>query len=178
MKELILVFEVKDSVMKQRLRQALMPLKMRVKYISPSDYGKTVGQLAGLPKPAALDGAVNQADTTSASGAAHPTTTSSVSGAAHLTTTSSASGAADTSDTEKKIPENKTDEKTIPQITAPMLVFVGLTDARLDAVLMNMRKRNVRIPYKAILTPHNQAWLPGNLFRELCKEHEIMSKQS
>lgn len=149
MKECILIFEVNDSIMKQRLRQALMPLKMRIKYVSSSEYEKTIGEIAGLP--------------------ADPTT-------ARVADKAPAPADGMSASNKEQASTDQNPASSTARITAPMLIFVGLTEARLDAVLINMRKRSVNIPYKAILTPYNQAWKPAALFDELRKEHALMNK--
>lgn len=62
------------------------------------------------------------------------------------------------------------------EITEPMLLFCGLSSGTLDHVLQAMRKNGIRIPYKAILTPHNQGWTPEELFSELIEEHKQMNQ--
>lgn len=56
----------------------------------------------------------------------------------------------------------------------PMLIFAGIADRKLDSMLQSLRAKNVRIPYKAILTPTNCAWTPDECFREIRREHEAM----
>ncbi len=57
----------------------------------------------------------------------------------------------------------------------PILVFCGLSSARLDALLAALRKAGVPpIPCKAVLTPDNGSWTLGALYEELRREHEAM----
>lgn len=154
MKESILIFEVNNSVMKQRLRQALMPLKLRLKYVSPSDYDLTIGEIAGLGKNTSASFGTSYEEKPELSGNASANSASEI------------------------IPPPETsDIATQNTISAPMLVFVGLSGEKLDAVLANMRKKSIRIPYKAVLTPVNQNWRPYKLFGELCREHELMTRK-
>lgn len=64
------------------------------------------------------------------------------------------------------------------ELEAPMMIFAGIPDRKLDSMLQSLRERKVRIPYKAILTPTNQAWTPQECFAELKREHEAMSGHS
>ncbi len=58
-----------------------------------------------------------------------------------------------------------------------MLVFAGLSDARLNQVLLAIRRsQSGPFPYKAILTPTNQFWTAPECFAEISKEHELMRK--
>ena len=56
----------------------------------------------------------------------------------------------------------------------PMMIFAGLSEMTLDRVLTGLRAQQIRIPYKAILTPTNQHWTPEECFIEIKKEHEQM----
>ncbi|HIS25965.1 MAG TPA: DUF3783 domain-containing protein [Candidatus Pullilachnospira intestinigallinarum] len=47
MKETILLFHIEDPGRLSAIRRALLPLKLRVKVISPEDYCQPVGYLAG-----------------------------------------------------------------------------------------------------------------------------------
>lgn len=46
-KEMILLFQF-DKSRQQKLLRSLLPLKMRVKAVDPSDFGKPIGYLAGI----------------------------------------------------------------------------------------------------------------------------------
>ena len=133
MKEQILLFELNDEKQKLYLRQALMPLRIRLKTVSRAQYQLTIGELT----------------------VAEPANTPASSQNNQKTDTASADDAAK-------------DETAIP---VPMLVFCGLSSDRLDAVLAALRRKGVRIPHKAVLTPHNAAWTPVQLFSELDEEH-------
>ena len=129
MKEQILLFELNDEKQKQLLRQALMPLRIRLKTVSRGQYQLTIGELTNAePANSPVSAGNNQV-----------------------------------TDAAVK------DETAIPE---PMLVFCGLSSARLDAVLAALRRKGVRIPHKAVLTPHNAEWTPVQLFSELDEEHK------
>ena len=49
MKETIMLFHIEDSRRLSAIRRALLPLKLRVKVISPEEYCQPVGYLAGAP---------------------------------------------------------------------------------------------------------------------------------
>lgn len=58
-----------------------------------------------------------------------------------------------------------------------MMVMAGLSSARVDAVLLALRKSGAgRINYKAVLTPTNQHWDSVKLYGEISREHEAMSR--
>lgn len=48
-----------------------------------------------------------------------------------------------------------------------MMIFCGVSDKHLERILFAMRKKNVRVDYKAVLTPSNQSWTPYALFAQL-----------
>lgn len=66
--------------------------------------------------------------------------------------------------------------------TEPMMVFHGLSNMSLDLLLKELRKANIRIHLKAVLTPHNIHWNSIALYNELTAEHEkykqLEAKQS
>ena len=133
MKEQILLFELNDEKQKLLLRQALMPLRIRLKTVSHAQYHLTIGELT-IAEP------VNNP----------------------------VSGQNDQKTVDASADATAKDETAIP---VPMLVFCGLSSERLDAVLAALRRKGVRIPHKAVLTPHNAAWTPVQLFSELDEEH-------
>ncbi len=74
------------------------------------------------------------------------------------------------------IKEEQTTEPYFGQeLDAPMMIFVGISDGKLDSILQSLRSRQVRLPYKAVLTPTNALWTPLKCFEELRREHEAMS---
>ena len=57
------------------------------------------------------------------------------------------------------------------------MIFCGLPEHKLDAMLAKMRQAKVKkVDYKAILTPTNLTWLIPDLYTELAKEHEAFEK--
>ena len=63
-----------------------------------------------------------------------------------------------------------------PTLAEPMLVLDGFTDKRLEILLREMKKHGVSVPYKAIVTETNIGWIFHQLYEELAREHEAMSK--
>lgn len=60
MKETVLLFHIEDPGRLSAIRRALLPLKLRVKVISPEDYCQPVGYLAGAPDIAPVSQTGNQ----------------------------------------------------------------------------------------------------------------------
>lgn len=58
------------------------------------------------------------------------------------------------------------------------VIFAGIPNNRLNAVLKEMRGAGLAIPLKAVVTEHNQSQSLKWLIEELTKEHEMMSKAS
>lgn len=56
-----------------------------------------------------------------------------------------------------------------------LLVFAAFSGGTLDAVLAALRKKQLRIPYKAVLTAANQGWTVRQLHLEIQAEHEAMN---
>ena len=50
------------------------------------------------------------------------------------------------------------------------IIFTGLSGKQIDAVLAELRKAEITIPLKAVLTPSNQSWSIKELTTELEKE--------
>ena len=61
-----------------------------------------------------------------------------------------------------------------PSFSDSMMIFASLSETTLDRVLAGLRAQQIRIPYKAILTPTNQHWTPEECYIEIKKEHEQM----
>lgn len=65
-----------------------------------------------------------------------------------------------------------------PLIEEEVLVMRGFTNQRIDQLLMALRKAKVpKIPLKAVLTESNSKWTFFELYQEIKKEHQEMSKQ-
>lgn len=56
------------------------------------------------------------------------------------------------------------------------LVLCGLRDKRLDKALFELRRADIAIDYKAILTPSNQEWTVPELMKELQRERQAMGR--
>ncbi len=54
------------------------------------------------------------------------------------------------------------------------VIFSGLSGKQIDTVLADLRKADIYIPLKAVLTPSNQKWSIKKLVSELAKEREKM----
>ena len=71
-------------------------------------------------------------------------------------------------------------ECTVPapaaQTPPSCLVLCGLRDKRLDKVLFELRRADIPIEYKAILTPSNQKWTVPELMKELQRERQAMGR--
>lgn len=65
-----------------------------------------------------------------------------------------------------------------PAVQTPpsLLVLCGLRDKRLDKVLFELRRADIPIDYKAILTPSNQEWTVPELMKELQRERQAMGR--
>lgn len=65
-----------------------------------------------------------------------------------------------------------------PAVQTPpsLLVLCGLRDKRLDKVLFELRRADVPVDYKAILTPSNQEWTVPELMKELQRERQAMGR--
>ena len=62
------------------------------------------------------------------------------------------------------------------QIPSSLLVLCGLRDKRLDKVLFELRRADIPIDYKAVLTPSNQEWTVPELMKELQRERQAMGR--
>ncbi|MEG0764590.1 MAG: DUF3783 domain-containing protein [Pseudoflavonifractor sp.] len=62
-----------------------------------------------------------------------------------------------------------------PRLAVPMLVFSGLMDLRLDEALAALRKAQISVPHKAVLTPGNGGWTLTALYEALDREHRAMT---
>ena len=71
-------------------------------------------------------------------------------------------------------------EDTVPapaaQTPPSCLVLCGLRDKRLDKVLFELRRADIPIDYKAVLTPSNQEWTVPELMKELQRERQAMGR--
>lgn len=82
---------------------------------------------------------------------------------------------------EGTIPSDSTvAEGTVPapaaQTLPSCLVLCGLRDKRLDKVLFELRRADIPIEYKAVLTSSNQEWTVPELMKELQRERQAMGR--
>ncbi len=72
--------------------------------------------------------------------------------------------------------EEKADTVASPSqsISEEVLVLHQFSEQRLDALLLSLRKANVRIALKAIVTEQNCGWTFYQLYEEIRQEHEKM----
>lgn len=59
-----------------------------------------------------------------------------------------------------------------------MLVFVNFPNTMLDVFLSVLREKGIRVPLKAVLTPHNAVWDAHTLYNELCRERAKFSRKA
>ena len=52
------------------------------------------------------------------------------------------------------------------------MIFSAISGKKLDTVLAEMRKAEISVPYKAVITASNQSWSLKKLAAELVKERE------
>ncbi|MCC8138555.1 MAG: DUF3783 domain-containing protein [Clostridiales bacterium] len=62
-------------------------------------------------------------------------------------------------------------------ISEELLVLCNFTEAGLDRLLRELRKSNASVALKAVLTETNCAWNFYELYREVRREHESMSRR-
>lgn len=89
--------------------------------------------------------------------------------------------ASDSTVAEDTIPSgNAAAEGTVPapaaQTPPGCLVLCGLRDKRLDKVLFELRRADIPIDYKAVLTPSNQEWTVPELMKELQRERQAVGR--
>ncbi|AWI04515.1 DUF3783 domain-containing protein [Clostridium drakei] len=63
-----------------------------------------------------------------------------------------------------------------PELGDEMLLFSDLAGTKLNQLLLSLKKSAVRINLKAVLTQNNEKWNTIQLYEELKKEHEALSK--
>lgn len=59
-----------------------------------------------------------------------------------------------------------------------MMVMKIASRNRLNEVLTRLQKEGLRVERKAVITPTNRDWPFRQLYEEVCKEHELMTKGS
>ena len=73
----------------------------------------------------------------------------------------------------------ETNSSSQPPAVAPsesipdeMIVMYNFIDARLNQLLSELRRAGIKIPLKAVLTPHNSNWTSYELHAELSEERK------
>ena len=61
---------------------------------------------------------------------------------------------------------------------ASLLLLCGLREKRLDKLLFELRREEVTVEYKAILTPVNRTWTLRHLYLEMQREKAAISRKS
>ena len=148
MKETILYYTPQPTKQSRTLKGILVRMGIRIRNISPQQVNQTVGMLAGVPE--FEEKADAAADTLKA----------------NKTNADALSGADPAADTVKASPS-----QSIPE---EVLVLHQFSEQRLDALLLALRKANVRIALKAIVTEQNCGWTFYQLYEEIRQEHEKM----
>ena len=59
-----------------------------------------------------------------------------------------------------------------------LLLLCGLREKRLDKVLFELRREEVEVAYKAVLTPTNRTWTLRRLYLELEREKVAIARKS
>ncbi|MBQ6380062.1 MAG: DUF3783 domain-containing protein [Clostridia bacterium] len=67
-------------------------------------------------------------------------------------------------------------EVCLAPFAEPMLMMCGFSRPQMEQFLDILRKEQVMIPYKAMLTPTNLMWQCDALLKELKAEHEQMQQ--
>ena len=148
MKETVLYYTPQPTKQSRTLKGILVRMGIRIRNISPQQVNQTIGMLAGVP------GFEEKAD------AATDTLTENKTNAGAL------SGADPSADTVKTSLSSFIPEE--------VLVLHQFSEQRLDALLHALRKANVRIALKAIVTEQNCGWTFYQLYEEIRQEHEKM----
>ena len=63
------------------------------------------------------------------------------------------------------------------KIPGEMLVLSGLTSTRMNQFLAALREEHASVALKAAVTEQNKIWNGGSLYREIQREHEMMTGQ-
>lgn len=75
----------------------------------------------------------------------------------------------------KKDPSAEPFSGELPQ--GSLLLLCDFTDARLDKLLLTLRKKSVTVDYKAILTPTNREWNVLRLMLEMKAEKDAIAQK-
>lgn len=78
--------------------------------------------------------------------------------------------------TEGTVPAQADAGISVAQTPPSLLILCGLRDKRLDKVLFELRRADIPVDYKAILTPSNKEWTVPELMKELQRERQAMGR--
>lgn len=56
------------------------------------------------------------------------------------------------------------------------LIISGFSSRDMNRLLSELRKKEIKIDLKCVVTSHNQGWILKDLINELKREHEAMNK--
>ena len=68
---------------------------------------------------------------------------------------------------------SKADPCSLPDIT--VMIFHEMSDEQINGVTALLKQHEITIPYRCVVTKHNQEWRFIDLFQELMKEHEYFN---
>lgn len=58
-----------------------------------------------------------------------------------------------------------------------LMLFCGVTEKHLDKMLALLKREQIAVDYKAVLTPTNQNWTIQKLYLEMIKERAAITKK-
>lgn len=150
--EKVLLYQIKGTEIAVKLQPVILQMGLRIKSVMPEEYGQPLGVLAGIK------GFQAERRERTAGEESQDTATGAESG--------------------EQAQCLKQAGQAIPSaIPEPMLVMCGMGGNRVDEFLARMRRVGVpKIALKAMLTPTNVNWTSRELYEELRREHEAMSK--
>lgn len=59
-----------------------------------------------------------------------------------------------------------------------LMVMCDVTEKQMNRLLMELRRREIRIDYKAVLTPTNRTWKVGQMYLEMARERAMYMKMA
>ena len=57
-----------------------------------------------------------------------------------------------------------------------LMVMCDVTEKQMNQLLMELRRREIRIDYKAVLTPTNRTWKVGQMYLEMARERAMYAQ--
>lgn len=154
MKETVLLINFQDPARLRQVKQALLPLRLKLRTVAEEEWGCPVGALAaGTPEGKQGWTAGQEA----VAGQEAP------------------AGQAEAGQEPAARQEAVAGQEASGSLEGELLVFAGFSGGTLDRVLAALRKKGLRIPYKAVMTAANQGWTVRQLHREIQAEHAAMT---